>query len=80
MHYGTFQAGYRVVPLDRTTRARDVTVAEIVVDRTIPDTSAGGNRADTYSSSIGPDGLTIDWSFPPTTPAQTLYLCIEGAI
>lgn len=80
---GTFQAGYRIVPLDRTTGVSDVTVAEIVADRTIPYTAGGGTRANTYSSSIGPAGLTIDWSFPPTTnSARTFVLryVVSGAL
>src|SRR5207244_13084891 len=33
---GTYQQGYRLVPLDRATGARDVSVAEIINGRSVP--------------------------------------------
>jgi hypothetical protein len=65
----TFQGGGRVVPLDRTTGASDVLVAELVGDRTMANGHGGGAQANTYSSSVGPEDLRIEWSFPATTNA-----------
>jgi hypothetical protein len=80
---GTFQSGYRIVPLDRTTGVTDVTVAEIVGDRTIAYSPGGGSRANTFSSSVGQDGLTIDWSFPQTTNSVRTFVLryvVSGAV
>src|SRR5579859_1452680 len=63
---GTYQQGYRLVPLDRTTGARDVSVAEIINGRSVP-YARGTDQPNRYSSSIGTNGLQIDWWFAPTT-------------
>jgi hypothetical protein len=63
---GTYQQGYRLVPLDRITGVRDVSVVEIVNGRSLP-YARGSGQADTYSSSTGNNGLEIDWWFTPTT-------------
>jgi hypothetical protein len=63
---GTYQQGYRLVPLDRTTGAHDVSVAEVINGHFVP-FARGSGQANTFSSSSGTDGLQIDWWFTPTT-------------
>ena len=46
---GTFQAGYRIVPLDRTTGATNVQVAEVVGGQPIP-YAPGTERPNTFAS------------------------------
>ena len=71
---GTYQQGYRLVPLDRTTGARDVSVAEVINGQSVP-FARGSGQANTFSSSSGTDGLQIDWWFTPTTnPVRTFEL------
>jgi hypothetical protein len=60
-----FQSGFRVVPLDRTTGATDVSVTELVNSQPVAYTR-GTDRPNTFSSSTADDGLHIDWWFTPT--------------
>ena len=79
---GTFQSGYRLVPLDRTSGVGDVMVAEVVGGQTLP-YSRGNGQPNTYAVSIGSDGLRIDWWFPPTTNATRTFVLrysVAGAI
>jgi hypothetical protein len=70
---GTFQTGYRVVPLDRTTGATDVQVSEIVGGQPIP-YAHGSERPNTFATSVEQDGLHINWWFSPTTNAVRTFL------
>jgi hypothetical protein len=73
---GTYQQGYRLVPLDRTTGARDVSVAEVTNGRSVA-YARGSGQANTYAAMTGANGLQIDWWFPPRTNAtRTFYLAI----
>jgi hypothetical protein len=65
---GTYQQGSRLVPLDRATGASDVSVAEVTNGQTVADTRGNG-QPNTYSATVGPGGLQIDWWFSPT-PAR----------
>src|ERR1051326_3504231 len=68
---GTYQQGYRLVPLDRTTDASNVRVAELTNNGSLAYTRGSG-QIDTYSTSTTADGLEIDWWFSPTpTPTPT---------
>src|SRR5437762_6104098 len=51
---GTYQQGYRLVPLDRTTGARDVSVTELTNGRSVP-YARGSGQVNTYSASNGAD-------------------------
>jgi hypothetical protein len=62
---GTFQQGFRVVPLDRTTGATNVSVSELVNGQPVAYTR-GADRPSTFSTSTAQDGLHIDWWFSPT--------------
>jgi Predicted membrane protein (DUF2207) len=70
---GTYQQGYRLVPLDRTTGVTDVSVSETIDGRSIP-YGRGTGQANTYSASTTADGLQIDWWFPPTTNATRTFV------
>jgi uncharacterized membrane protein YgcG len=63
---GTYQQGYRLVPLEQTSGASNVSVAEVVDGRSAP-YARGSNQPGTYSTSERNSGLEIDWWFPPTT-------------
>ena len=71
--HGTYQQGFRVIPLDRTTGITDVSVGELVNGQPLA-YSRGSNQADTYSTSTTTAGLRIDWSFPPTTDAVRTFV------
>jgi predicted membrane protein DUF2207 len=66
---GTFQSGFRVVPLDRTTGVTNVSIAELVNGQPVAYTR-GTDRPNTFSTSSSADGLHIDWWFNPT-PSST---------
>jgi len=70
---GTYQQGYRLVPLDRTTGVTDVSVAE-VVNGTPQQYHQGSGQPGTYSAQIGNDGLQVDWWFPPTSNALRTFV------
>ncbi len=70
---GTFQEGYRVVPLDRTSGATNVSVAELVNGQPLA-YRAGSERPNTFATSTDQDGLHIDWWFPPTTNAVRTFV------
>jgi Predicted membrane protein (DUF2207) len=79
---GTYQQGYRLVPLDRATGSRDVSVAEIISGRSVP-YAPGSGQANTYAASVGTDGLQIDWWFTPTTNAVRTFevrYTVTGAV
>lgn len=79
---GTYQQGYRLVPLDRTTGVTDVSVSEMIDGRSIP-YGHGTGRANTYSTSTSADGLQIDWWFAPTTNAARTFAVrytIDGGV
>ena len=57
---GTYQQGYRLVPLDRTTGARNVSVSEVTGGRSVPYTRGTG-QVNAYAASTTADGLEIDW-------------------
>ncbi|HEX8968911.1 MAG TPA: DUF2207 domain-containing protein [Chloroflexota bacterium] len=80
----TIQEGYRVVPLDRTTGASDVSVAEVVDGRSVAYTP-GRSRPNTFTTSVGSEGLSIDWWFSPTSAtgaSRTFVLryVVSGAV
>ena len=80
---GTYQQGYRLVPLDRTTGASGIAVAELANDQSIPYRSGSGQRPNTYSSTVSSGGLQIDWWFPPTTNATRTFVLrytVAGAL
>jgi uncharacterized membrane protein YgcG len=79
---GTYQQGYRLVPLDRTTGVTDIGVSETIDGRSIP-YGRGTGRPNTYSTSTTADGLQIDWWFPPTTNAARTFAVrytVDGAV
>jgi hypothetical protein len=79
---GSYQQGYRLVPLDRTTGVRAVSVDETVGGQSVP-YAPGTDRPGTYSTSTNADGLRIDWWFSPTSNATrvfTLRYTLDGAI
>ncbi len=79
---GTYQQGYRLVSLDRTTGARDVSVTELTNGRSVPYTRGSG-QTNTYSASTAADGLQIDWWFTPTTNAIRTFeirYTVTGAV
>jgi uncharacterized membrane protein YgcG len=79
---GTYQQGYRLVPLDHATGVTDVSVDEITDGRSIPYVRGAGQPG-TYSASTGDDGLEIDWWFPATTNATRTFVVrytVSGAI
>ena len=79
---GTFQQGFRQVPLDQTTGASSISVAEIVNGRSVP-YARGSGQPNTYSTSTGSNGLQIDWWFPPTTNAARTFVVrytVSGAL
>jgi hypothetical protein len=55
---GTYQQGYRLVPLDRTTGVTDVSVSETIDGRSIP-YGRGTGQANTYSSECELNGAYI---------------------
>jgi hypothetical protein len=56
---GTFQQGFRVIPLDRTTGITDVSVAEV--------NAAGQEVPLAVTTSTDSNGLRLDWTFAPVT-------------
>lgn len=79
---GTYQQGYRLVPLDRATGSRDVSVDEVINGRSVP-YARGSGQPNTYAASTGADGLQIDWWFTPTTNALRTFevrYTVTGAV
>jgi hypothetical protein len=79
---GTYLQGYRLVPLDRTTGATGVTVAEVVDGHSVP-YGRGKSQPGTYAASVSNDGLHVDWWFPSTTNGVRtfgLQYTVSGAI
>ena len=70
---GTYQQGYRLVPLDRTNGVTDVSVAEIVNGRAVQ-YSRGSGQPGAFAAGVGNDGLQIDWWFPPTTNSVRTFV------
>jgi uncharacterized membrane protein YgcG len=70
---GTYQQGYRLVPLDRTTGVTDVRVAEVVNGQPVQ-YSQGSGQPGTYSARVGNDGLQVDWWFPPTSNSMRTFV------
>jgi uncharacterized membrane protein YgcG len=70
---GTFQQGYRLVPLDRTTGVTDVRVAELVNGQPVA-YSQGSGQPGRYSAQVGNDGLQVDWWFPPTSNTSRTFV------
>ena len=69
---GSFQRAFRTIPTDRTSGISSVAVAEVTGGRRV-DYSRGSSRANTYTTSMGEDGLTINWQFSPTTNASRTW-------
>ncbi|MDQ3809023.1 MAG: DUF2207 domain-containing protein [Chloroflexota bacterium] len=70
---GTFQHGFRVIPVNRTSGITDVLVAEEVGGRETP-YLPGSNRPNTFTAQPGADGMSIDWWFAPTTNASRTFV------
>ena len=69
---GTYQQGFRLVPLDGQRSMTGVGVAETTGGQSMP-YRRGTGQANTYSASTGDDGLEINWWFPPTTNATRAF-------
>jgi hypothetical protein len=63
---GTYQQGFRVIPLDRTTGITDISVAQI--------DASGRATPLNYSLSTDTSGLRITWNFPPITNATGAFV------
>jgi hypothetical protein len=73
--HGTYQQGYRVIPLDRTTGVTNVSVAEVVNGQSHPySPAAGPGQPGTFTTSTDANGLTVDWWFPSTTDASRAFV------
>src|SRR6516164_7251715 len=63
---GTYQQGFRVIPLDRTTGITDISVTQV--------DAAGRATPLNYSLSTDTSGLRITWNFPPITDATGTFV------
>ncbi len=64
--HGTYQQGFRVIPLDRTTGISDISVTQV--------DASGRSTPLSYSTSTGPDGLRLTWDFSPITNASSTFV------
>ena len=64
--HGTYQQGFRVVPLDRTTGITDVSVSQV--------DSSGRATPVNYTTSNDSDGLRITWNFAPISNAAGTFV------
>jgi uncharacterized membrane protein YgcG len=79
---GTFEKGFRVLPTTRTTGITDVSVAEVVDGRSVPN-ARGTARPSTYDSKLTDNGLRVDWWFPRTTDQVRTFVLrytVHGAV
>jgi hypothetical protein len=63
---GTYQQGFRVIPLDRTTGITDISVAQV--------DASGRTTPLNYSLSTDTSGLRITWNFPPISNASGTFV------
>jgi hypothetical protein len=64
--HGTYQQGFRVIPLDRTTGITSMSVSQI--------NTAGQATPLNYTTSPDPAGLRITWNFAPITDASSTFV------
>jgi uncharacterized protein (TIGR04222 family) len=79
---GTYQTGSRVVPTDHTTGISQVLVGEMVNGQ-LQQYSANGSGPGTYTVSQTDAGLSINWTFAPTTNAARTFVITyvaDGAV
>jgi hypothetical protein len=64
--HGTYQQGFRVIPVDRTTGITDVSVTQV-------DSSSRSTPLSATTSS-DPGGLRVTWDFAPITDASSTFV------
>ena len=63
---GTYQQGFRVIPLDRTTGITDISVTQV--------DSNGQSTPLNYTTSTDPGGLRVTWNFAPITGGSSTFV------
>jgi hypothetical protein len=64
--HGTYQQGFRVIPLDRTTGVTDISVNQV--------DGSGRSVPLSYTTSAEQDGLRVTWNFAPVTNGSSTFV------